>query len=82
MSICAIFWGTERWDDMLVFGESRKDWLSKYIDILPGIYCYRTFRRVFAAIAPSSWRALIEGTLGIAIKEGAPEDPVPIDGKT
>ena len=34
MSICAIFCGAESWDDMVVFAESRTDWLSKYIDII------------------------------------------------
>lgn len=82
MSICAIFCGAESWDDMVVFTESRKDWLSNYIDMSPGIPCYSTFRRVFSVIAPSSWSALIEGTLGIVIKDKAPEDQIPIDGKT
>jgi hypothetical protein len=82
MSICAIFCGAESWDDMVVFAESRTDWLSKYIDMSPGIPCYSTFRRVFSVIEPGSWSSLIEGTLGIVIKEKTPEDQIPIDGKT
>ena len=35
ISICAIFCGAESWDDMVVFTESRKEWLSKYIDMTP-----------------------------------------------
>ena len=69
MSICAIFCGAESWDDMVAFAESRTDWLSKYINMSPGIPCYSTFRRVFSVIDPSSWSSLIEGTLGIVIKE-------------
>tara|TARA_B100001079_G_C16359375_1_gene492141 strand:+ start:104 stop:1216 length:1113 start_codon:yes stop_codon:yes gene_type:complete len=82
MSICAVFCGAESWDDMVVFTESRKDWLSKYIDMKAGIPSYSTFRRVFSVIQPNAWIALIEGTLGIVIKERKPEDQIPIDGKT
>lgn len=82
MSICSIFCGAESWDDMVVFTESRKEWLSKYIDMTAGIPSYSTFRRVFSTIDPGAWSALIEGTLGLVIKERAPEDHIPIDGKT
>lgn len=82
MSICAIFCGAESWDDMVVCAESRKEWLANYIDMQPGIPCYSTFRRVFSVIEPSAWCSLIEGTLGIVIKNRAAEDQIAIDGKT
>lgn len=37
MSICAIFCGAESWEDIVVFSESRKEWLSKYVNINKGI---------------------------------------------
>ena len=82
MSICAIFCGTESWEDIVVFSESRKDWLSKYVDISKGIPCYSTFRRVFSVISPDVWSKIIQGTLGLVIKEREVEDHIPIDGKT
>lgn len=82
ISICAIFCGAESWDDIVVFAESRKDWLSKYVDLSRGIPCYSTFRRLFSTISPSVWSTLIEGTLGLVIKDRLPEDHIPIDGKT
>ena len=82
ISICAIFCGAESWDDIVVFAESRRDWLTKYVDLSRGIPCYSTFRRLFSTISPSVWGTLIEGTLGLVIKDRLPEDHIPIDGKT
>ncbi|SPX61864.1 Transposase IS4 family protein [Legionella feeleii] len=82
MSICAIFVVQKVGMIWLYSLNHEKDWLSNYIDMSPGIPCYSTFRRVFSVIDPSSWSALIEGTLGIVIKEKAPEEQIPIDGKT
>ena len=82
MSICAIFCGAESWDDIAMFSQSRRDWLSKHIDLSKGIPYYSTFRRVFSVISPTVWSTLVEGTLGLVIKERVPEDHIPIDGKT
>lgn len=82
ISICAIFCGAESWDDIVVFAESRREWLSKYVDLTERVPCYSTFRRLFSTISPSVWSALIEGTLGLVIKDRLPEDHIPIDGKT
>ena len=82
IAICAIFSGAESWDDIVVFAESRKQWLSKYIDIEHKIPCYSTFRRLFSVISPTVWSTLIDGTLGLVVKERRPEDHIPIDGKT
>ena len=82
ISICAIFFGAESWDDIVVFSESRKEWLSKYVDVTRVVPCYSTFRRQFSTINPSVWSTLIEGTLGLVIKDRVPEDHIPIDGKT
>ncbi len=82
IAICAIFCGAESWDDIVTFAESRKKWLMNHIDLDKGIPCYSTFRRVFAIISPTVWSTIIEGTLGLVIKERLPEDQIPIDGKT
>jgi hypothetical protein len=82
IAICAIFSGAESWDDMVTFAESRKDWLLKYITLERGIPCYSTFRRLFSVISPTVWSTLIDGTLGLVVKERIPEDHIPIDGKT
>lgn len=36
ISICAIFCGAESWDDIVVFAESRRDWLCNYVDLSKG----------------------------------------------
>lgn len=82
ISLCAIFCGAEGWDDIVLFADSRKKWLSNYIDMSKGIPSYSTFRRLFSIIEPTAWSALIEGTLGLVMKERKPEDQISIDGKS
>lgn len=69
ISICAIFCGAESWDDIVVFAESRREWLSGYVGLSARIPCYSTFRRLFSTIRPSIWSTLIEGILGLVIKD-------------
>ena len=38
--ICSIFCGADSWDDIVVFTESRKTWLSKHVDLSKGIPDY------------------------------------------
>ncbi|WP_363645917.1 hypothetical protein [Legionella longbeachae] len=37
MSLSAIFCGAEGWDDIVLFADSRKKWLSNYIDMSNGM---------------------------------------------
>ncbi|ARB91415.1 transposase family protein [Legionella longbeachae] len=37
ISLCAIFCGAEGWDDIVLFADSRKKWLSNYIDMSNGM---------------------------------------------
>ena len=59
------FCGTESWDEMVVFDASRREWLSKYVDLTKRIPCYSTFHRLFSTISPSVWSTLIEGAVGL-----------------
>ena len=52
ISICAIFNSAETWEDIAMYAKYREDWLSKYIDMSPGIPSSYTFRRVFGLISP------------------------------
>ena len=55
ISICAIFCGAEGWEDIVLWAESQKKFLSKYVDISKGIPSYSTIRRIFSIINPKSW---------------------------
>jgi predicted transposase YbfD/YdcC len=82
ISICAIFCGAEGWEDIVLFTDTRKSWLSKYVDMSKGTPSYSTFRRLFSIVEPSSWSKLIEGTLGLVMKARQSEDQIAIDGKS
>ncbi len=47
ISLCAIFCGAESWEDIKLWGEVHKEWLSKYVDVSKGIPSYSTIRRMF-----------------------------------
>ena len=68
ISICAFFCGAESWDDIVVFAESRREWLSGYVDLSERMPCYSTFRRLFSTISPSVWSTLIERYFGVGDK--------------
>ena len=44
--------GQETWQDIVWFGEVKKDFFSKFLDLSNGIPSKDTFRRFFAALAP------------------------------
>lgn len=82
MSICAIFCGAEGWEDIVIWGETHKDWLSKYVDVSNGIPSYSTIRRTFMIVEPTCWGQLIQKTIFCHHFDKKAEDHVPIDGKS
>lgn len=72
--------GAEGWEDMTIFGESRKEWLKTFLQLPGGIPCPDTFRRVISCIDPNAFlEAFLEWTRSVS--EVVPE-MVSIDGKT
>jgi predicted transposase YbfD/YdcC len=66
-------------DDMVIFGETRKDWLKTFLELPNGIPSGDTFRRVFERINP---KELSESLLRwISVPRGQGE-VINIDGKT
>jgi predicted transposase YbfD/YdcC len=56
IAICAIICGAESWEDFEVFGESKEDWFSKFLELPAGIPSHDTFRRVFARLNPTEFQ--------------------------
>lgn len=82
MSICAIFCGAEGWEDIVIWGETHKEWLSKYVDVSNGIPSYSTIRRIFMIVEPTCFGQLIQKTIFSHHPDKKAEDQVPIDGKS
>jgi len=72
--------GADGWEDMTIFGESRKEWLGTFLQLPGGVPCPDTFRRVISCIDP---QAFLEAFLEWAssVSEVIPK-MVSIDGKT
>lgn len=82
ISICAIFCGAEGWEDIVMWAQIHKDWLSKYVDVSEDIPSYSTIRRIFMMVSPHAWGKLMKQSIVDARPDSLEEDHVPIDGKT
>ena len=52
IALCAVIAGAEGWTDIEMFGQQKKENLSRFLDLENGIPSYDTFSRVFARIDP------------------------------
>lgn len=81
IGLCAVICGADFFTEMEEFGEDKRDWLSKFIDLEHGIPSHDTFNAVFARLKPQvfekcllSWiTSLVEWTEG---------EVIAVDGKT
>lgn len=56
IALCAIIAGAEGWTDIEMFGQQKKAWLSRFLDLENGIPSHDTFGRVFARLDPEQFR--------------------------
>lgn len=56
IAICAVVCGADGWDDVALFGESKKAWFKKYLELPHGIPSHDTFGRVFRLIDPEEFQ--------------------------
>ncbi len=81
ITISGVISGAEHWDEIEDFGKTKKEWLSKYIDLKNGIPSHDTISRFFQVMDPKEfqkaftiWTSEITNNLG--------RDYIAIDGKT
>ena len=79
ITLCGTICGAERWNDFSDFGNSKLDYLRKFVPLKNGIPSKSTFQRVISSIKPeefklcfNSWVQSIQQELG---------DVIAIDGK-
>ena len=63
ISVCAVLCGAESYAEIEAFGQQKKDWFKKFLELPNGIPSDDTFRRLFAALDP---RAFSLGLTGIS----------------
>lgn len=81
IAICAVICGADSWVDVEMFGKSKKDWLSRMLELPNGIPSHDTFGRVFARIDPVQFEACFTEWVQ-AVNEVIEGQIVAIDGKT
>ena len=50
IAICAVVCGADSWVDIELFGKSRKEWLSGFLELPNAIPSHDTFGRVFSML--------------------------------
>ena len=56
IATCATICGAETWEEFELFGESKKDWFKKFLELPNGIPSHDTFRRVISRIDPRQFQ--------------------------
>lgn len=81
VAICAVVCGADSWVDIELFGNSRKEWLSGFLELPNGIPSHDTFARVFSMLDAERFQScFIEWVRSVSeMSEG---QIVAIDGKT
>ena len=81
IAICAVVCGADSWVDVEVFGKSRKEWLSGFLELPNAIPSHDTFGRVFSILDAESFQnCFVEWVRSVSdMTEG---QIVSIDGKS
>lgn len=81
IATCAIICGADTWTDIALYGKSKQEWFSTFLELNHGIPSHDTFGRVFSIINPKEFQqAFINWIKEISTKVTG--DVIAIDGKT
>lgn len=81
VSLCGVIAGAQGWEEIEDFGNTHKEWFSKFLELPNGIPSHDTISRVFAALDPKKIQGCSLNWLK-KVKNLIPETVIPIDGKT
>lgn len=80
IAVCAIICGAETWDEVALFGNSKKKFFKQFLQLKNGIPSHDTFNRFFSLLDPEQFQhQFINWVKGITKKS---KGVVSIDGKT
>src|ERR671939_1873006 len=81
IAACAVVACAESWEDIELYGRSKRAWLETFLELPNGIPSHGTFRRVFMLIDPDAFEACFtKWAQSLAV--GAEREVVAVDGKT
>ena len=81
LTICAVICGADTWVDIENYGQSKQEWLSRFLQLANGIPSHDTIARVFAALDPQGLQACFVSWVQ-AIARLCEGEVIAIDGKT
>jgi predicted transposase YbfD/YdcC len=81
ITIAAVISGAESWNDIELFGLTKKDWLTSFLTLPNGIPSHDTFNRFFAALDPDEFEQCFSAWVE-SLVQNYPGDILAIDGKT
>jgi predicted transposase YbfD/YdcC len=80
IAVLAVIAGSNGWEDMSLYGLSKYDWLSTFLDLPNGIPSPDTFRRIFEKINPNEFERCFELWVREVVTDLLPQ-LIAIDGK-
>ena len=81
IAVCAVIACAESWEDIELYGRSKRAWLETFLELPNGIPSHDTFRRVFMLIDPDAFEACFARWARSLMGE-VEREVVAIDGKT
>jgi predicted transposase YbfD/YdcC len=81
IAICAILWGANDWVAVETFGEAKREWFTRFLDLTHGIPSHDTFGRVFGMVSPEALQTCFLRWIQ-AVAQVTEGQVVAIDGKT
>ena len=81
ITICAVAPGADSWVDVELFGKSKKEWLSGFLELPNGIPSHDTFGRVFSMLDAEAFQSCFVKCVK-SVSEVTQGQIIAIDGKT
>ena len=81
IALCAVICGADGWVEVALFGEAKRQWLARFLDLTKGIPSHDTFGRVFARLdAEQFQRGFVNWVEAVCDRLAG--QVVAVDGKT
>jgi predicted transposase YbfD/YdcC len=80
IALCAVICGADTWEDIEEFGDTKKGWFERFLELPHGIPGHDTFARVFASMNPKEFQQAF--LRWVEAVQTVTKRIVAIDGKT
>jgi predicted transposase YbfD/YdcC len=81
ITICAVICGADNWVEVELFGNAKRAWFEKFLELPNGVPAHDTFWRVFARLEPEQFKECFVNWI-MAVSEVTHGQVVAVDGKT